>query len=168
MVKTLRQLAKEDPQLEVTRNDANEILDIAWENCLNDFELGPLWRELETMYGLKSHSRPGQPDSRYYYLNQIVDALERRDRKEVYCVPQPSEDYDPASFWCVKFDVDDDALVTVEQILVELPIITKKPREAVRRLGVEPVSYSGREPLYRFGDVKEKWLAKQTLNDSDG
>lgn len=159
--KSLRQRAADDPHLEVSRREADEILDIAWSNCLNDFELGPLWGELEKRYGLKSHPRQGQLNSRYYYLNEVVDALQRRQKGEIWQPPtqEDAEPYDPATF--IEFDLDDDALVTARQVVDAFMLSLKYPHDFVRRLGVGPVEYRGREPIYRFGDVKTIWVERK-------
>jgi hypothetical protein len=156
----LAERARRDPHLEVTRQEADDLLEIAWSNFLNDFELLPLWRELERRFGLKSHFKPGERIIPTYYLDDVVEALERRARGE--SAKQEEEPTDNEEEIEEVYDIPDDELVTALQVLDELPVGTRKdPRDFVRRLGVATVTYDGREPLFRFGDVRLAWKERQ-------
>lgn len=158
---SLRAKVRDEPYTFVTRKQADNLLDIAWENSLNDFELGPLWQELEQKFGLKRYFPGGGIVVHYRYID-VVEALDRRERGEEIgpVLRKVVADYVPEP---IEFEVDDDAEMTAAEIFEVIPIGRRKRQVAyINRLGAKTVGYNQEsKPLFRFGEVRALWQERE-------
>lgn len=156
-MKTLRQKAREDPYLAVTRQEANEILDFEWECGLFPEEVRLLWSELEAKYGLKP-IRVQADVIRRYRLYDVKEALASRERGEQVATVGESQEEDKS--WpppIVAREEGDEDVVTGPEACERLGLRRSNPTDFIQRLGVEPVAkLHGRNGYFqfRYGDVR--------------
>jgi hypothetical protein len=158
-VQTLRQRARENPNLLVTRKEANEILDFEWEMGLFPEQVRALWKELEDEYCLKViFDREGI--IRRYHLDEVREALARHQRGERKVVEQTVFQDEPWPPLVMEWEEGDDDVITAREACERLSVRRSDPTGFARVLGAKPVEFpsgSNRCFKFRYGDIRRAY-----------